>query len=276
MPAGRDDAGGQPQVMPSPLFDTSVPHIARVYNYWLGGKDHFAADRELAERFIKADPEVIAGVRANRAFLGRAVHFLATKARVRQFLDIGTGIPTANNTHEVAQRAAPDSRVVYVDNDPIVLAHARALLTSNKAGATDYVDADLRDVDAIVHQAASTLDFSVPVAVMLIAVLHLIGDDEDPNGVVAKLMSAVPPGSYLALSHVASDIEPEKMAAMRERLNRLVAQKGTYRTRDEVTRFFHGLELVGPGMVRIQQWRPDSEIQAKSAAAMWGGVGRKP
>jgi hypothetical protein len=141
MPAGRDKTGAPQQDPPATRFDTSVPHIARVYNYWLGGKDHFAADRELAEKFIAADPKVIAGVRANRAFLGRAVHFLAAEAGIRQFLDIGTGIPTANNTHEVAQRAAPDSRVVYVDNDPIVLAHARALLTSDPPGATDYIDA---------------------------------------------------------------------------------------------------------------------------------------
>jgi hypothetical protein len=259
-----------------PPLDTEVAHIARVYDYWLGGKDNYAADRVAGEAALEAYPDLVSSVRANRAYLARVVRYLAGEAGIRQFLDIGTGIPTANNTHEVAQEVAPDSRIVYVDNDPIVLAHARALLTSNKAGATDYVDADLRDVDAIVQQAMGTLDFSAPVAVMLIAVLHLIGDDEDPHGVVSNLMSAVPPGSYLALSHVASDIEPEKMAAMRDHLNRLVAQKGTYRTRDEVTRFFHGLELVEPGMVRIQQWRPDSEIQAKSAAAMWGGVGRKP
>jgi hypothetical protein len=259
-----------------PPFDTEVAHIARVYDYWLGGKDNYAADRVAGEAALGAYPDLVSSVRANRAYLARVVRYLAGEAGIRQFLDIGTGIPTTNNTHEVAQEVAPDSRIVYVDNDPIVLAHARALLTSNKAGATDYVDADLRDVDAIVQHATGTLDFSAPVAVMLIAVLHLIGDDEDPHGVVANLMSTVPPGSYLALSHVASDIEPEKMAAMRERLNRLVAQKGTYRTCDEVTRFFHGLELVEPGMVRIQQWRPDSEIQAKSAAAMWGGVGRKP
>jgi len=156
-----------------------------------------------------------------------------------------------------------------------VLAHARALLTSNKVGATDYIDADLRDTATILQQATRTLDFSAPVAVMLIAVLHLIGDGEDPYKIVAELMRAVPPGSYLALSHVASDIEPEKMAEMRERLNRLVAQKGTYRTSAEVIRFFDGLELVEPGMVRIQQWRPRSKTQTMSAAAMWGGVGRK-
>jgi hypothetical protein len=266
IPAGREE---------KPPFDTSVAHIARVYDYWLGGKDNFAADRVAGDAALEAYPALVSSVRANRAYLARVVRYLAGEAGIRQFLDIGTGIPTANNTHEVAQAAAPASRVVYVDNDPIVLAHARALLTGNKAGATGYIDADLRDTGTILEQAAGTLDFSAPVAVMLIAVLHLIGDDEDPYGIVAALMSAVPPGSYLALSHVASDIEPEKMAEMRERLNRLVAQKGTYRSQAEVTRFFDGLELAEPGMVRIQQWRPDSEFQARSAAAMWGGVGRK-
>jgi hypothetical protein len=274
--AGRDGGGGIPPGRDEkPPFDTSVAHIARVYDYWLGGKDNFAADRVAGDAALEAYPGLVSSVRANRAYLARVVRYLAGQAGIRQFLDIGTGIPTANNTHEVAQAVAPESRVVYVDNDPIVLAHARALLTGNKTGATGYIDADLRDTGKILEQAAGTLDFSAPVAVMLIAVLHLIGNDEDPYGIVARLMRAVPPGSYLAMSHVASDIEPEKMAEMRQRLNRLVAQKGTYRTHAEVTRFFDGLELVEPGMVRIQQWRPDSEFQAKSAAAMWGCVGRK-
>jgi hypothetical protein len=259
-----------------PPFDTSVAHIARVYDYWLGGKGNYAADRVAGDAALEAYPDLVSSVRANRAYLSRVVRHLAGQAGIRQFLDIGTGIPTADNTHEVAQRLAPESRIVYVDNDPIVLAHARALLASNKAGATDYIDADLRDTGTILEQARRTLDFSAPVAVMLIAVLHLIGDDESPYGIVAGLMDEVPSGSYLALSHVASDIEPEKMAEMRERLNRMVAQKGTYRTHGEVMRFFDGLTLVEPGMVRIQQWRPHSQAQASSAAAMWGGVGRKP
>ena len=272
---GGPDGGLRPGHAKVPPFDTDVAHIARVYDYWLGGKDNYAADRVAGDAAMEAYPDLASSARANRAFLARAVRYLAGEAGIRQFLDIGTGIPTATNTHEVAQEVAPESRIVYVDNDPIILAHARALLTSSKAGATDYIDADLRDVDAILQQVTGTLDFSAPVAVMLIAVMHLIGDDEDPHAIVAKLMSAVPPGSYLALSHVASDIEPEKQAKVRLRLNRLVAQKGTYRTRGAVARFFDGLELVEPGMVRIQQWRPDSEIQARSPAAMWGGVGRK-
>jgi hypothetical protein len=273
MPVGRDDAGGQPQVMPSPLFDTSVPHIARVYNYWLGGKDHFAADRDLAERFIKADPEVIAGVRANRAFLGRAVHFLATKARVRQFLDIGTGIPTANNTHEVAQRAAPDSRVVYVDNDPIVLAHARALLTSDPDGVTDYVDADLRNTGAILTQAARTLDFGRPVAVMLAGILQCIPDEDDPRGIVAALMDGVPPGSYLAISHPAADVHAEARAGAAV-LSEGLASPVTFRTRAAIARFFGDLELIEPGLVSTSQWRSGAGTDTRPLAN-WAGVGRK-
>jgi hypothetical protein len=259
----------------SPTFDTSVAHIARVYDYWLGGKDNYAADRAAGEAALQAYPDLVSSVRANRAFLARVVRYLAAEAGIRQFLDIGTGIPTANNTHEVAQSVAPESRVVYVDNDPIVLSHARALLTSNPVGSTDYIDADLRDTDRILAEAARTLDFSRPVAVMLIAILHLIGDEDDPAAIVARVLDAVPPGSYLAISHVASDIEPEKMAEMRERLNRMVSQKGTYRTHAEVARFFDGLEMIPPGVTRIQEWRPAAELDAKRPAAMWGGIGLK-
>src|SRR5271169_303292 len=179
-----------------PDFDTSVPHIARVYDYWLGGKDNFAADRQLGEQTLEAYPNLVFSVRANRAFLARVVRFLAAEAGIRQFLDIGTGIPTAHNTHEVAQRAAPDSRIVYVDNDPIVLSHARALLKSSRQGACAYLDADLRDPAAILAAAAGTLDFTKPVAVMLIAVLHFIGDDAQAGAIVSQLMDACVPGSF--------------------------------------------------------------------------------
>jgi hypothetical protein len=256
-------------------FDTSVAHIARVYDYWLGGKDNFEADRQAGEEALAAYPDLVSSVRANRAFLARGVRFLAAEAGIRQFLDIGTGIPSANNTHEVAQSAAPESRVVYVDNDPIVLAHARALLVGGPEGATDYLDADLRDTGKILEHARGLLDFSQPVAVMLVAVLHLIGPEDHPHGIVSQLMDAVPPGSYLLLSHVASDIEPEKMAEMGKRLNRLLAQKGTYRSQAEVTEFFTGLELVEPGVVPVQHWRQDSEVEASRRAAMWGGIARK-
>jgi hypothetical protein len=256
-------------------FDTSVAHIARVYDYWLGGKDNFEADRTAGEEALAAYPDLVSSVRANRAFLARGVRFLAAEAGVSQFLDIGTGIPSANNTHEVAQEVAPQSRVVYVDNDPIVLAHARALLVGRPEGTTDYLDADLRETETILDHARGLLDFSQPVAVMLVAVLHLIGPEDHPHSIVSQLMDAVPPGSYLLLSHVASDIEPEKMAEMGKRLNRLLAQKGYYRSQAEVTQFFTGLELLEPGVVPVQHWRQDSEIEGARRAAMWGGVARK-
>ncbi len=258
-----------------PTFDTSVAHVARVYDYWLGGKDNYAADREAGDQAIQAYPNIVFSVRANRAFLARTVRYLAREKGIRQFLDIGTGIPTSNNTHEVAQSVAPDCRVVYVDNDPVVLSHARALLTSQPEGATDYIDADLRDTQKILAQAARTLDFSRPVAVMLIAIMHAIADDEDPYAIVATLMEAVPPGSYLALSHVASDIVPAQAADMIGRLNRLMYEKTTPRRQDDVARFFDSLSLVEPGVVRVQQWRPDTETEANTPSNMWGGVGRK-
>jgi hypothetical protein len=256
-------------------FDTSVAHVARVYNYWLGGKDNFAADRAAGEQAIKAFPNIVLSARANRAFLARAVRFLATGAGLRQFLDIGTGIPSANNTHEVAQKAAPQSRVVYVDNDPVVLVHARALLVSDPAGATDYIEADLRNPQQILERAAQLLDFSQPVAVMLMAILQHLDDADDPYQVVATLLDAVPAGSYLALSHPAKDINAEAMAKMAESLNRTMAEKVTFRDRAAVARFFDGLDLVEPGMVQASKWRPASEVEAASPAALWAGVARK-
>jgi hypothetical protein len=258
-----------------PSFDTSVAHIARVYDYWLGGKDNFAADRKLAEQFMAADPFVTMGVRSNRAFLGRAVRYLAADTGIRQFLDIGTGIPAANNTHEVAQQAAPDARIVYVDNDPIVLAHARALLTSHPAGATDYLDADLRDTGAILAAAARTLDFTRPVAVMLIGVLHCIPDADDPGQIVARLVSAVPPGSYLAISHPASDIHPDGMEKGAALMNRSMAGSITFRPRDQVAAMFGDLELVEPGLVSTTQWRPGPGVTPRPLPG-WAGVARIP
>ena len=256
-------------------FDTSVAHVARVYDYWLGGKDNFAADRAAGDQAIAAYPDIVYSVRANRAFLARVVRFLAADCGIRQFLDIGTGIPTANNTHEVAQSVAPDSRIVYVDNDPVVLAHARALLTSDPHGATDYIDADLRETGKILDAAARTLDFGQPVAVMMMAVLQHIPDDDDPYEIVGTLLGATASGSYLGISHPASDIEAEKMAQMAERLNQMMAEKVSFRDQAGVARFFDGLELAEPGLVRAQLWRPDSELTAASPAALWGGVARK-
>jgi hypothetical protein len=270
------DGGAPPAHEVALELDTSVAHVARVYDFWLGGKDNFAADRAAGQQAIQAYPDIVYSVRANRAFLARTVRYLAGEAAIRQFLDIGTGIPTANNTHEVAQDVAPGSNVVYVDNDPVVLTHARALLVSGQQGHTSYIDADLRDTKQILAEAAQTLDFSRPVAIMLMAILQHIDEAEDPYAIVNSLLAAVPPGSYLAISHPAADIETEAMAQMAERLNKLMAEKVTFRNRSQVARFFDGLELVEPGMVRVQEWRPASEIEAKSPAALWGGVGRKP
>ncbi|HYK31949.1 MAG TPA: SAM-dependent methyltransferase [Streptosporangiaceae bacterium] len=261
---------------PGADLDTGHAHSARVYNYWLGGKDNYAADREAAQRAIAANPGIIADVRANRQFLTRVVRYLASECGVGQFLDIGTGLPTAGNTHEVAQAAAPDARVVYVDNDPVVLAHARALLTSTREGATRYLDADLRDASAILAQAASTLDFTRPVAIMLLIILHLIPDSDDPHGIVAKLVDAVPSGSYLVLAHPASDIRAEQMAEMTRRVNERMSGPGaTMRDRAAISRFFDGLDLLDPGVVQPQQWRPEPGVNAPPQVTAWCGVARK-
>jgi hypothetical protein len=214
-------------------------------------------------------------VRANRAFLARVVRFLAAEAGIRQFLDIGTGIPTANNTHEVAQSVAPGSRVVYVDYDPIVLAHARALMASHDDGLIDYLDADLRDTQPILDQAARILDFSQPVAIMLIAIMHAIGDRDNPYEIVARLIGAVPPGSYLVLSHGVADIDAAQMAEVARRINRSSHQQFTPRSHAQVTRFFDGLELLEPGVVRVEAWRPGSGPPSTDTSAMWGGVAVK-
>ena len=269
---GQEVSGSEGESVP---FDTSVAHVARVYDYWLGGKDNFAADRAAGDQAISAFPDIPLSARANRAYLARVVRFLAGEAGIRQFLDIGTGIPTANHTHQVAQSVAPDCRVVYVDKDPVVLSHARALLTSNPAGATEYIDADLNDPRKIIDGAAELLDFSRPVAVMLMAVLQHIDDERDPYAIVAVLMSALPAGSYLAISHPASDIDAEAMAKMAGVLNKMMAEKVTFRDHDAVSGFFTRLELVEPGLVQASKWRPASEIEAGSPAALWAGVARK-
>ncbi len=257
-------------------FDPRVAHNSRMINYGLGGKDNFAADRAVSAETVAAYPDIAASVRANRAFTGRAVRYLAAVAGVRQFLDIGMGLPAAGNTHEVAQAAAPESRIVYVDNDPVVMAHARALMTSGPAGAVGCIEADLRDPGKIIEGAAQTLDLGQPVAIVITAVLHHVADEDDPYDIVTALRDAVPPGSYLALSHPALDIEAESMAKMAEVINRAVAAKVTFRDRAGVARFFDGLELVEPGLVPVPQWRPDTLAEATSPSAVWGGVARKP
>jgi SAM-dependent methyltransferase len=256
-------------------FDTSVAHQARCYDYMLGGKDNYAADRAAVEAWLEIDPEVLFTARANRAFLGRAVRYLAAEAGIRQFLDIGTGIPTAGNTHQVAQAVAPESRVVYADYDPIVLAHARALLSSSEAGATEYIDADLRNTPSILAQAGRLLDFTKPVAITLLTILHAIPDADDPHAIVATLLDAVPPGSFLVVSHWGADfLSQEKREGLRDITQRM-QQPLTPRSREQVARFFTGTELVEPGLVRVEEWRSEPAAGATARSSLWGAVGRK-
>ena len=260
----------------SPTFDTTVANQARMYDYLLGGKDNYAADREAVAQGLKIWPDLAFTARANRAFLGRVISYLTREAGVRQFLDIGTGIPTAGNTHEVAQAIAPESRVVYVDYDPIVLAHARALLTSNEAGATDYIDADLRDTGAILSRASQLLDFTRPVAVTLIAILNAIPDSDDPHAIVATLMDAIPSGSYLALTHLASDLLGQETQDTLEGVGgQAMRNQFTPRNREQVARFFEGTDLVEPGLVRVEEWRPGPETSGTGRSSLWCAVGRK-
>ncbi|MFF4712689.1 SAM-dependent methyltransferase [Streptomyces eurythermus] len=257
-------------------INTDQPHTARIWNYWLGGKDNYEVDREAGDRIRQLHPGIGEYARADRLFLGRAVRHLAGEVGIRQFLDIGTGLPTADNTHEVAQRVAPESRIVYVDNDPLVLAHARALLTSTPEGRTDYLDEDLRNVDAIVEHASRTLDFSRPVALILLGVVIFIGDDEDPYGLVRQLTDRLPSGSHLVLSHtITSPSMPDVDEAVRF-WNEHGTPKLTQRTPAEVVRFFDGLRLLEPGLVSCSRWRPEPADGPEPAeVAMFGGVARK-
>ncbi|HET9967382.1 MAG TPA: SAM-dependent methyltransferase [Streptosporangiaceae bacterium] len=258
------------------LIDTSQAHPARVYDYWLGGKDNFAADREAGELALRAYPQLAQAVRANRKFLARAVQYLTREAGVRQFLDLGTGIPAADNTHQVAQREAPESRVVYVDNDPVVLLHASALLRSCSPGVCDYIEADLRDPAGILAKAARTLDFTQPVALMLLAIMQFIPDEENPVSLVSTLLKALPSGSYLVLSHPTDDFNPNEQGESIRRYNERVTDPATLRDREGTTRFFAGLELLEPGVVGVSQWRPDGDLTAAMPSSMWCGVARKP
>ena len=272
-PPGSDNTVSTGRPLP---FDTSVAHQARVYDYMLGGMDNYAADRAAAEASIKIWPDIALGAQANRAFLGRAVRYLAGEAGIRQFLDIGTGIPTAGNTHQVAQAIAPESRVVYVDYDPVVLAHARALLTSTEEGATEFIDADFRHTDAILAQAARLLDFTKPVAVTMLAILHALPDSDDPYAIVATVMNAVPPGSYLAISHAAADLlDPEMLESIKDAWRGKMQQQIIWRTREQVAPFFAGTDLVDPGLVRVEEWRPAPGTKDERKFAGWAAVGRK-
>ncbi len=261
---------------PDPWFDPSVPHPARIYAYWLSGKDHYAADRKVAEEVIQRRPQVVAGARANRAFLARVVRFLARDCGIRQFLDIGAGLPAPDSTHEVAQSIDPQCRVVYCDNDPLVLVHARALLTSGRQGACDHVDADLRDTATIVAQASQTLDLSRPTAVLMLAVLHFISDDDDPASTVAALTRHLAPGSYLVISHLTTDFAPDPVSAAVQAYNALVPTPLTARTHGQVTDLFGDLPLVPPGVVPVTEWRPAITGPSPGQADLYAGAGRIP
>jgi S-adenosyl methyltransferase len=269
----HDDPAAGTTTGESLSFDTSVAHPARIYNYWLGGKDNYKADREAAEQAIAVTPDILPGVRANRAFLRRAVEFLAGQG-IRQFLDVGTGLPTADNTHEVAQAIAPESRIVYVDNDPIVLAHARALLTSTPEGATAYVDADARDTAKIIEAAARMLDFTQPVAVMALMVLQYIPDSDQPQQIVSGLMDAVPSDSYLVISDTTTDIG-DGASRVASKINpRMGPTRLTPRPQAQIAAYFDGLDLVEPGLVAMPEWR--GEASPHVVVNAFAGVGRKP
>jgi S-adenosyl methyltransferase len=258
-------------------MNTEVPHTARIWNYWLGGKDNFAADRAVGDQVQRFLPDIVTSARADRAFLKRAVRHLVADAGIRQFLDIGTGLPTADNTHEVAQSIAPESRIVYADNDPLVLAHARALLTSTGEGVTDYIDADARDTGTILGAARRTLDLGRPVAVMLLGVLNFIGDDREAAAVVAGLMEAVPSGSYLAVAHPTTEVKPEESAAAAAQWNKTATPPITLRSRAAMLRWFEGLELVDPGVVTCTKWRPEpGDPTAETDVYQFCGLARKP
>lgn len=267
---------------PSFDVDTSVANVARVYDYLLGGVDNFAVDREAAERATAAAGGIERSrrsVRANRGFLGRAVRHLAREAGIRQFLDLGTGVPNADNVHGVAHVEAPDARVVYVDNDPVVTAHARVLLRNVPAGAATYIHGDLRDPEGILSSAAATLDLGQPVAVMIVSMLHLFPDDEDPWSLVAPYVDAMASGSYLVISHLASESEEATELSRAHASNPTANYVLIPRSRAEVTRFFGGLELIEPGLVFVDQWRPDPASPADDDARstrIIGAVGRKP
>jgi hypothetical protein len=252
-------------------LDTSVPQTARIWNYLLGGKDNFAADRAVGDQILVGQPALAENARLSRAFLVRVVRHLAGEAGVRQFLDIGTGLPTANNTHEVAQSVAPDSKIVYVDNDPLVLAHARALLTSRPEGVTNYIDADLYDTKRVLDEAGRTLDLSQPVAILFMGVLGHVEEDAEALRIVRTALDAVPSGSYLAV-YDGTDTSPEVVEAARL-WNLSAVPKYHLRSAARLARFFEGLELVDPGLVSVTKWRPETDVHEID---QYGAVGRKP
>jgi O-methyltransferase involved in polyketide biosynthesis len=252
-----------------------VSHSARIWNYWLGGKDNYAVDRDAGDKVAAMLPIIVVQARADRAFLGRAIRHLVSQQGIRQFLDIGTGLPTADNTHEVAQREAPESRIVYVDNDPLVLVHARALLTSTPQGSCDYVEGDLHDPDKILAEAARSLDLTQPVALMLLGVLHHIPDTDEAYSIVRRLVAALAPGSFLTINHSTSAISGEAMEDAVRHWNRVGTPSMTLRSPEQISRFFAGLDLLAPGVVSCSQWRPEPDLPVPAPVDEFCGVARK-
>jgi hypothetical protein len=264
-----------PGSTPPPIIDSSAPHSARVWNYWIGGKDYYPVDKAVGDQVMAMFPDITRLARADRAFLGRAIRYLAGEAGIRQYLDIGTGLPTASNTHEVAQAIAPQSRIVYVDNDPLVLAHARALLASTPEGACDYIDADLRDTRKILTQARHTLDFGQPIALMMLGIAGQIPDSDHPEAIIEQLMASMAAGSYLTLSDGVNTSQSFTDAV--RHYNENSASTYHLRSPEQLTSFFDGLELVEPGLVELSHWRPDATPFPNSAEEVPGmcGIGRK-
>jgi S-adenosyl methyltransferase len=269
----RDDAGQRA----APPIDRTVSHVARIWNYWLGGKDNYEVDREVGDQITEILPDVPRLARASRALLGRVVRHLAGEAGVRQFLDIGTGLPNVDNTHEIAQRVAPESRTVYVDNDPLVLAHARALLTSAPEGATDYIDADLRAPESILEGAARTLDFARPVALLLMGIVEFVTDDDEAYSIVRRLLDALPSGSYLVMFDGTNVIHGERSDKIVEVWNAAGNAPLVLRTPEQIGAFFDGLELLEPGVVACNRWRPEPSPWGEGEDVdAFCAVGRKP
>jgi len=271
-PVTDEPAGPAPT--PSPKIDTSVPHSARIWNYWLGGKDNYPVDRAAGEEYVKVFPGIVDIARHSRYFLARAVRFLAGDAGIRQFLDVGTGLPTVDNTHEVAQRVAPECKIVYVDNDPLVLVHARALLTSTPEGVCDYIDADLHQPATILAGARRILDFSQPIALMMLGIVGHITDDDEARSILAQLIDALPSGSYLVLNDGTS--VTRERAEAQEHYNEESPDAYKLRSPELITSFFTGLEVVEPGVVPVSRWRPDpSPFGAPPEVEAYCGVARK-
>ncbi|MET8804129.1 SAM-dependent methyltransferase [Streptomyces sp. NPDC004546] len=269
------DPATTPETAMGQKIDTSVPHSARIWNYWLGGKDNYPVDEQAGDAYTAVFPGIVTIARSSRAFLRRNITYLVREAGIRQFLDVGTGLPTAENTHEVAQRLAPEARIVYVDNDPMVLAHARALLYSSAEGATAYIDANVTAPERILEAAAETLDFDRPVALILSNILGHVADYDQARSIAERLMAALPSGSYLSVNDGSRGIDPVFEQAQ-DAYNDSGAVPYNLRTVDQITAFFDGLELIDPGVVSVTQWRPEPGSPTPEIIAEHGGLARKP